>query len=243
MKGNLLKPSFITTSILLIVSAVTGCLALGMIFWYAPVEKTMGLAQKIFYIHVPCAWVTFLAFFIVFISSVAYLIGRRPFWDECAEAAAEIGVIFCTIVIITGPIWGRKAWGIWWTWDARLTTTLLLWVLYITYLMLRHTFASTQGAKTLIAILGIIAFLDVPIIHISIVKWRSLHPGAVVLTSKGFGAGLEPEMLNTLLVSLLFFTLLSISIFIYRKGLGRIENELAFWQKQVAGLEQRKKEV
>ncbi|MFQ6002019.1 MAG: cytochrome c biogenesis protein, partial [Anaerolineae bacterium] len=113
-------------------------LALYMVFIYAPIEKTMGVVQKIFYFHVSSAWVSFLAFFIVFLASFAYLLRPKRKLDILASSAAEIGLVFCTIVLVTGPIWAKPVWGIWWTWDARLTFTLVLWLIYVSYLMLRR---------------------------------------------------------------------------------------------------------
>ena len=156
--------------------------------YVAPDEQTMHEIQRIFYYHVPSAMVAFLFFAISLAGSIGFLAFRRnrPEWaqisDAWALAGAEVGVVFCTVVLITGPIWGRRAWGIWWTWDARLTTTLVLWLIYVSYLLLRR-FAAGPQVQTLAAVLGIFGALDVPIVYMSNRWWRTQHPAPV------FGGG------------------------------------------------------
>lgn len=178
-------------------------IALWMALYYAPTEKTMGDAQRIFYFHVPSAWIGFLAFFIVFVSSVMYLLKGTRKWDVLALSAAEIGVVFTTLVLVTGPIWAKAAWGTYWTWDARLTTTLILWFIYIGYLTLRSTVDDIRKAR-LAAVLGIVGFLDVPVIYLSVTIWRTMHP-TLLISETG---GLEATMRTTLFVALASFTLL-----------------------------------
>ena len=173
--------------------------ALYMIFLYAPSEATMGEVQRIFYIHVPSAWTAFLAYFLVFLGSVGYLLKRAGFADELAHAAAEVGFVFCTGVLVTGPLWAKPVWGIWWTWDARLTSTFVLWLLFISYLMLRSYLINPARAALLAAVVGIVGFVDVPIVYMSIRWWRTQHPQPVI--AGGEGAGIDPRMLLTLLVS------------------------------------------
>ncbi|MEW6365229.1 MAG: cytochrome c biogenesis protein CcsA [Acidobacteriota bacterium] len=177
-----------------------------LVFIWAPTEKTMGDVQRIFYFHVPSAWVAFLAFFMVFIGSVAYLIKRDLRYDRLALASAEIGVAFCTIVLVTGPIWARPAWGIWWTWDARLTSTLVLWLIYASYLLLRGFVEEPLRKAVLAAVVGIVGFADVPIVYMSIRWWRTQHPSPVF--GGGQGSGLDPEMRVAFFFSLAVFTLL-----------------------------------
>ena len=165
-----------------ILTYVLMLVALYAIFIYAPVEKTMGIVQKIFYIHVPAAFLAYLAFFITFIASIFYLYRKDSKWDTVAHCAVETGVIFCTIVLITGPIWAKPTWNVWWTWDPRLTTTLILWFTYVAYLMLRRSVKENQRAN-LSAVFGIIGFINVPITFFSIRMWRTIHP--VVITSRG----------------------------------------------------------
>src|SRR5271166_3123514 len=168
----------------------------------APTEQTMGDVQRIFYYHVPSAWVAGVCFFVNFLASVAYILKRNSDADALAAASAEVGVVFCTIVLITGPIWARPVWGIWWTWDARLTTTLILWLIYVSYLFLRKFSAGGQ-TPILAAALAIFAFLDVPIVYLSTRFFRTQHPQPVI--AGGEGSGLDPAMWNAVLVNLLAF--------------------------------------
>jgi heme exporter protein C len=152
--------------------------------YVAPDEATMHEVQRIFYYHVPNAIVCFAFFAVSLLGSIGYLAFRRsrPDWaqraDAWALAGAEVGVVFCTVVLTTGPLWGRRAWGIWWTWDARLTTTLVLWLIYVSYLLLRR-FAAGPQTQTLAAVLGIFGALDVPIVYMSNRWWRTQHPAPV----------------------------------------------------------------
>ena len=157
----------------------------------APREATMGDIQRIFYYHVPSAWTSFLCFLANFIVSIAYLARRSLKADAFAVSTAEVGVVFCTVVLVTGPLWARPVWGIWWTWDARLTTTLVLWLIYVSYLILRR-YSTGQATPTLAAALAIFGFLDVPIVYMSIRWWRTQHPQPVI--AGGQGSGLDPRM-------------------------------------------------
>lgn len=198
--------------------------ALYMIAFYAPVERAQGVVQKIFYFHVSSAWVAFLAFFVVFIFSLLYLITREKRWDARAQAAAEGGVLFCSIVLITGPIWAKPVWGIWWTWDARLTLTLVLWLIYVGYLMLRHYVVVPENRASLSAILGIVGFVDVPIVYFAIRWWRTQHPQPVF--AGGEDSGLDPRMVVTLYVCLFAFTLMFLYLFKRRAQLLEFQDEL-----------------
>ncbi|MBI5652509.1 MAG: cytochrome c biogenesis protein CcsA [Chloroflexi bacterium] len=197
--------------------------ALYMALWYAPTEKTMGHAQRIFYFHVPSAWIAFFAFFIVFIASVLFLWRRERKWDALALSAAEIGVIFTTLVLLTGPMWAKVAWGAFWVWDARLTTTLILWMIYVGYLMLRGT-ADSERRSRFSAVLAIVGFLDVPIIYFSVQLWRTQHPELLVTQS----GGLMPAMTQTLMTALLSFTLLFVFLLIQRVRLEQARDQVNF---------------
>jgi len=190
---------------LLALTLVTFVAALYLAFIYAPTEAVQGDVQRIFYFHVPIAWLMELSFFVVFLTSILFLWKRDERWDLYARCSAELGVVFTTLVLITGSLWGRPIWGTWWAWDARMTTTLILWAIYVVYLMLRSYSADRARGARYAAVLGIIGFLDVPIIHLSVVLWRTLHPGPVV--SLEGNSKLPPEMLLALMVSLLAFTL------------------------------------
>jgi heme exporter protein C len=195
--------------------------ALYTIFIYAPVEKTMGIIQKIFYIHVPSAFLAYLAFFITFIASIIYLYRKDTKWDSVANCAVETGVIFCTIVLITGPIWAKPIWKGWWTWDPRLTTTLILWFTYVAYLMLRRAVKENQRAN-LAAVFGIIGFINVPITFFSIRLWRTIHP--VVITSKGLN--MSGPMKFSLIITFIAFCFLFFSMLISRIRLERLKTRI-----------------
>jgi len=197
--------------------------AIYMVFIYAPPDKNLGDIQRIFYFHVSSAWIAFLAFFLVFVASILYLKSRSRRWDILAHSSAEIGVILTTLVLITGPIWARPIWYTWWTWDIRLTTTLVLWLIYVAYLMLRSYSEGSRGAR-FAAVFAILGFLDVPIVFMSIRWWRTQHPGPVI--GGGEEAGLASPMLYTLFVSLAAFTLLFIYLLLLRTKLETIEDEI-----------------
>jgi heme exporter protein C len=197
-------------------------LALYTIFIYAPVEKTMGVIQKIFYIHVPSAFLAYLAFFITFLASIFYLYRKDPKWDTIAHCAVETGVIFCTIVLITGPIWAKPIWNVWWTWDPRLTTTLILWFTYVAYLMLRRSVKENRRAN-LAAVFGIIGFINVPITFFSIRLWRTIHP--VVITSRGLN--MSWPMKFSLIITFIAFCFLFFSLLTSRIRLERLKMNIA----------------
>ena len=161
-------------------------------FFYAPTERTMGVIQKIFYLHLPSAFTAFMAMGVCFIANLLYVFQREAKWDWLSVAAAEVGLAFISVVLVTGPIWAHPVWGIYWTWDARLTLTFVLWLLYIAYLLLRSMVEEPGRRALLSALFGIFAFLDVPLVYFSIRWWRTQHPQPVILG--GAGSGLEPRM-------------------------------------------------
>jgi heme exporter protein C len=198
---------------------------------WAPTEREMGHVQRIFYYHVPAAWMAFFAFFLVFLFSFVYLMHGGKKWDIRASAAAEVGVLFCTINLITGPVWAKPVWGIWWTWDARLTLTLVLWLIYVSYLMLRHYVTDPERRATFSAVVGIIGFIDVPLVYFSIRWWRTQHPQPVV--AGGDESGLDPRMWYTVLVCLVGFALLFVYLFRKRTELQNLRDELDRLQDEV----------
>jgi heme exporter protein C len=201
---------------LILGAAAAASLVVGfwMIFFHAPTEREMGVVQRIFYVHLPSALMAYLAFGIVALCSLGYLWLRDERLDAVAVCAAELGVIFTSIVLTTGPLWGKIAWGAWWVWDARLSFTLLLWFIYVGYFMLRGATENPERGKRFAAILGVVGAADIPIIHMSVQWFRSQHPKPVVLKPEGPTAA--PEMVQTLLVSMLAFTLLFFSLLLAR---------------------------
>ncbi len=213
-----------TNLVLLGAAVVLYVVALYLVFMWVPTAANSAgdpdIAQRIFYFHVPSAWVAFLSFFIVFIGSIMYLVKKRPAWDAMAYSAAEIGVLFTTIALVSGSIWAKPEWGAWWVWDARLTTTLVLWLIYAGYLLVRG-YAQTTQAPGFAAVVGIVGFIDVPIVFMAIRWWRTQHPSAVI-----GGGGLDPRMLLTLMVSLAAFTVFYVLLLRIRTALRRAEAEV-----------------
>lgn len=216
----------------LVVTLLWLVVALYMIFLYAPQEQTMGEVQRIFYIHVPCGWTSFVAYFLVFLGGVGYLRKRDRFWDDLAVASAEVGFVFCSCVLVTGPLWAKPVWGIWWTWDARLTLTFVLWLLFVGYMMLRSYVVNPGQASTLGAVVGIIGFVDSIIDLMAIRWWRTQHPQPVI--AGGPGSGLDPRMTATLLVS--WGALLCLFFFLVRArmGLSRLRHEAGRLRREQA---------
>lgn len=195
----------------LLAFAIVGFLlffSLNLIFSYADVEKSMLEVQKIFYLHVSAAMTVYLAFGVNFIFSIKYLIKRKSDDDLLAASAAEIGLVFCTIVLLSGPIWAKYAWNTWWTWEARLTSTLVLWLMYIGYFILRNALPA-DNRKTYSAVLGIIAFINVPIVHYATMFWETkLHP------ERGTKLEVLPTIRNTWMTVLLTFIILFIVLLV-----------------------------
>jgi len=181
--------------------------------FYAPADALQGDVQRIMYIHVPTAWVAFLAFFVVFASSLVYLWKRFPEADRLAHGAAEIGVLFTALTLIDGSIWGKPTWGTWWTWDARLTTTAILLVIYVGYLMLRSFVEEPERRARLAALVGIVGFIDVPIIYLSVLWFRTLHQPPSI--QRG-GASMPESMLLTLLWNFVAYTLVFMFLLVKR---------------------------
>ena len=196
-----------------------------LIFMWAPTEQVMGHVQRVMYFHVPIAWVAFLSFFIVFLASIAYLWKRDPKWDALAYSAAEIGVVFATLILITGTIWMRPVWGVWWTWEPKLTTSVILWLIYVVYLMLRGYAPNRSRGATFAAVLGIVGFIDVPIVYFAAEWWRSVHPSSVVgpLSEPG---NLDSDMRVVLMFSAITFTALFALLVRERVSMRRSEDTL-----------------
>ena len=197
-----------SVTLLALVTAIILFIAIYLIVGYAQIEKTMLEVQKIFYFHVSAALTLFVAFGINFVFSISYLIKRRSNHDLLAAAAAEIGLVFCTITLLSGPIWARSAWATWWNWEPRLTSTLILWLMYVGYFILRSALDG-ENRKTFCAVLGIIAFLDAPIVYYAVDIWQEgLHP------DRGTKWDLASTMKITWMISLLAFILFCVLLII-----------------------------
>jgi heme exporter protein C len=203
--------------------------SLWMIFLYAPTERVMGHVQRIFYFHVALSFVSFVAFFVVFLGSIQFLRSGRSIWDEVAAAAAEIGVLFNGLVLVTGSVWARPTWGVWWTWDPQLTATLILQLMYMAYLALRSSADSDRQAR-IAAVFGVIALVNVPLVFFSARLLRGISP--VVFTRRG--TGLEPAMLETFLVSLFTMLILYVVLARLRIRVGLAAAEVARIRADVA---------
>ena len=210
---------------------VTMLAALDMVFVVVPTEREMGIVQRIFYFHVASAWVAFAAFFLVAGASGVYLWNGARTADRIAAAAAEIGVLFCTFVLVTGPIWARPIWGVWWTWDPRLTMTIILWAIYASYLMLRAFGGDDEAVRRYAAVLGITGVLDIPIIRVSVRLLRGVHPSVL---NRPEGGGLaDPSMWTALYVSSLALAMLAGWFMILRVRTARVADELAGLRREV----------
>ena len=210
---------------LAIITAAMMLANLYLIFMVAPTDSVLGHVQRVFYFHVPIAIMSFVAFLVVFIGSLGYLAKRTPKWDAIAHASAEVGVVLVTLALLTGIIWARPVWNTWWTWEPRLTTTLILWLIYVAYLMVR-SYAPTQSKGAIYAaVVGIIGFVDVPIVYYSVVWWRSIHPSPVV-GPFAQADSLEKSMSLILLFSFITFLFFFVYMVVERIELRRAEEAL-----------------
>ncbi len=204
-----------------VLTAILLIYALYLALVVAPTERTMGDVQRIFYYHVPSAWTAFILFFFNFAASIVYLIKRNPAADIVALVSAEVGVVFCTVVLVTGPIWACPVWGIWWTWDMRLTSTLVLWLIYVSYLFLRR-FSSSGETPLLAAALAVLGALCVPFVYFSIWFFRTQHPQPVM----GGGGSIDPRMLHVLLMNWLAFSCFAFLVCWSRYRLEKLQREV-----------------
>src|SRR5438477_6025221 len=194
-------------------------------FAIAPREATQGNVQRIMYLHVPSVWVAYVAFAVVFVASVVYLMRRAEAADRLAHASAEVGVLFTGLTIATGSIWGKPTWGAWWTWDARLTSVSILFVMYLGYLLLRGMIEDRERGARFAAVLGIVAAFNIPLVHFSVYWWRTLHQPPSLVKPGGFTG--STSILWPLLINLLAFVLLYTYFVARRVSLLRAEAEAA----------------
>ena len=195
-------------------------LTLYLVYMWVPTEQNLGVSQRIFYFHVPLGWIGMISIMVVAVASIMHLVTGRQKWDDLAYSTAEIGIIFASLILVTGAIWGKPVWGVWWTWDAKLTTTLVLWFIYVGYLMVRaYGPAGTQG-KRFASVIALIGAIDAPIIYKATDWWRSAHP------ERNVPSDLNEKMLLTLMVSVLAFTVLYVYLLMERYSLRRSESDL-----------------
>ena len=210
------------------VVALLGASAYGA-FFQVPTEATMGPVQRIFYLHAPCGMVALTAFLVCFVGNLGYLFKREAKWDWVGVSSAEVGLAFCTVVLLTGPIWAKPAWGVYWAWDARLTSTLVLWLLYLSYLILRTMTDDAERRALVSAFYGVFIFLDVPLVYGSIWWWRTQHPQPVVFTS----GGLEPSMRKVFYLSWLSLTALMALLIRQRYELERARADMETLEREL----------
>lgn len=198
-----------------------------MVFVYVSTEREMGIIQRLFYLMVPFAWLSIFSFFIIFIASILYLSKRDSKWDILAHSAGELGFVATTLTLIVGILWMKPVWGTWWTWEPRLTATLILWFIYLSYLMVRSFATDESRGARFAAVVGIIGFVDVPIVGMATTLWRVIHPPLII-----FQGGLAPEMLYTVLVSIIAYTVLYAVLLNLRISILKQQSEL----KRLKGL-------
>ncbi|GAB6062538.1 cytochrome c biogenesis protein [Deferrisoma palaeochoriense] len=214
-----------------LLSAVLLPAAVAMVFFYAPTERTMGVVQKIFYFHLSLAAVAFLSFFVACVAGVLYLVRGKRRWDAWGAAGVEVGVVFTTLVLITGSLWGRPIWNTWWTWDPRLTTSLILWFIYTACLILRSAVENETRRATYAAVMAVAGFVDVPIVFLSARLFRSIHPTVI----RSDSVGLEPSMIVTLGVCMAAMLVFWAGLVRLRYGLHLQEAELVDLGRRLEG--------
>ncbi len=200
--------------------------------WPGPKGSVLGEVQRIFYFHVPVAWVMFLAFALAAWWSLRYLWKRDILLDLKAAAAVEVGLLFSVMAMVTGSLWAKPAWGVYWTWDPRLTTILLLFLGYVAYALLRSTLEDPERRARLSAVVSLVVFLNVPLTYFSVRLWRSLHP--VVFLEKNEAVKISPPMLVALLINLVFFTSLGLYLIHLRQRVARMEHHLLEQEEMAA---------
>jgi heme exporter protein C len=205
--------------------------ALYLVFMVVPTEREMGIVQRIFYFHVASAWMAFIGFFVVAGASAVYLWNRSAAADRLALGAAEVGVFFCSLVLVSGPLWARPIWGVWWTWDPRLTMTVILWAIYASYLMLRAFGGEEEAVRRYAAVLGVVGVIDIPIIMVSVRLLRGMHP-AVIARREGGSGLVDPSMRWALVVSAAAVVLLGAWLIALRTRSERLASEVVALRRE-----------
>src|SRR5882672_766862 len=221
-----MKKSVLSAMVVLLLLGVAAYAA----FFVAPTDAKQGVIYRILFLHVASAWTGLTSFFICFIANLLYVLRRQPRWDWLGVSAGETGLVFTTVVLLTGPIWAHPVWGIWWTWDARLTSTFVLWLLYVSYLLLRTLVEEPDRRALLSALFGIFAFLDVPLVFGAIRWWRTQHPAPVIMG--GPGSGLEPTMRAVFFFSVLALHALMVFLIVERYGLEKLRTDLELVRRE-----------
>ena len=205
-----------------LVTAVVFAGAIYRVFALTPEEATMGPVQKIFYFHLPVAINTFVACTVVFVGGVGYLVQRNSWWDDRASAGAKVAVVLCTGVLLTGMLWARGAWGVWWTWSPRLTFSFMLWLLFVVYLIVRASIEGRERRAMISAVYGLIAYLDVPLVYLSARLLPDIHPGNIALA---------PEMKVTLAICFVPVTMLAVSLIALQYRVNRAQRTAVEWRR------------
>ena len=214
--------------VLLVASALLMALTLYMVYMWVPTEQNLGVSQRIFYFHVPLGWIGMVSIIVVAVASILHLYTGKQKWDDLAYSTAELGIIFASLILITGAVWGKPVWGVWWTWDAKLTTTLVLWFIYAGYLMVRaYGPAGTQGRR-FASVIALIGAIDAPIIYKATDWWRSAYP------ERNVPFDLNEQMALTFLVSLVTFTIIYVYMLMERYSLRRSESDLDELHQRIA---------
>ena len=205
---------------LLISGALLMAFTLYLVYFWAPTEQNLGVSQRIFYFHVPLGWIGMVSIIVVAVASILHLTTGRQKWDDLAYSTAELGVIYASLILVTGAIWGKPVWGVWWTWDPKLTTTLVLWFVYVGYLMVRAYGPAGGQGKRFASVIALIGAIDAPIIYKATDWWRSAHP------DNNIPSDLDGRMLLTLLVSVVTFTIIYLFMLMERYSLRKSESDL-----------------
>ena len=208
----------------LIISSLLMLVNMYLIFMWVPTEQNLGISQRIFYVHVPVAWVGMVAIFVVAIGSVLHLITRNDRWDAIAYSSAEIGLIFGTLMLVTGALWAKPAWGVWWQWDPKLTTALILWFIYVGYLMVRAYAPSGSQGRRYASVVALIGAIDAPIIYMASVWWRTAHPDLNI--GPLAESSLDTNMLMVWLYSTVTFTVFYVYLLIERISMRKAEDDI-----------------
>tara|TARA_A100001037_G_C14981047_1_gene558086 strand:- start:69 stop:743 length:675 start_codon:yes stop_codon:yes gene_type:complete len=208
----------------LIITSLLMLVNMYLIFMWVPTEQNLGISQRIFYVHVPVAWVGMVAIFVVAIGSVLHLITRNDRWDAIAYSAAEIGLIFGTLMLVTGALWAKPAWGVWWQWDPKLTTALILWFIYVGYLMVRAYAPSGSQGRRYASVVALIGAIDAPIIYMASVWWRTAHPDLNI--GPLAESSLDTNMLMVWLYSTVAFTVFYVYLLIERISMRKAEDDI-----------------